>query len=123
MDTGTRTFIKRSALGRYTVNQDAANPDTTNIEIRGFNFYPGAGGIRIGANTYTPTDVDSTNFAYARMNKSSITASGAVSVTTNTIASINNTNANAAYVDSNLNGSYDAERSSTTAKPRPTSPT
>ena len=55
---------------------------------------PVSNGIVIGSNLYSPLTVDTNGYAYADLAKSSITASGNISLITNGINSLNNVNAN-----------------------------
>ena len=84
LDTGMRSFVKRSALGKYTVAVG------TTITIDGYNL-PGtaASSANVGGTALTPSSGSTTQIV---VNLAATTTSGNLTVTTNTVASRNNTN-------------------------------
>ena len=92
LESGTLSYLQRSALGSYPIAYSDSGADT--FRINGFNLDPGAGGVTIGSNVLTEAAQDTTNYRWVDVRKNSLN-SGALTVTTNGVASINNTNDNA----------------------------
>ncbi|MBI9097457.1 MAG: Ig-like domain repeat protein [Spirochaetaceae bacterium] len=93
LDVGLKTFVKRSALGRYTVANNAI------ITIQGYNLSEvAADSVSIGGVNFTPQGGSSTTSLSVDLNDT--TTSGAVVVTTNLVPSSNNSNNNT--LDQNL---------------------
>ncbi len=87
LEFGIKSFVKRSALGRYTVANNSI------ITIKGYNLAADtAGSVEIGGISYTPQAGSTSTEQIIDLNDS--TNSGPLTVTTNGFASINNTNDN-----------------------------
>ena len=105
MDTGFSSYLKRSATGRYTVSLST----TGTMRIEGYNLNPATVGVVAGSSALAVTDQDSAKYQWvdvsldsdAMMDPSDASGatlkaatSGALVVTTNGVASMNNTNDN-----------------------------
>jgi hypothetical protein len=112
LESGTVAYIKRSATGRYPINQDDATNAT--LTIKGFNLYPSLSvtpSLSFGAQNVVAAGRDGTNFLAATIAKTSITSSGNVTVTTAGVPSINNLNDDEAFMDVDGDGIQDATES------------
>ncbi|MCK5684412.1 hypothetical protein KAJ27_09835, partial [bacterium] len=86
-DSGLRAYVKRSALGRYTISAEST------VTIVGYNLAENtANSINIGGTLLNPTG--STGTTEQIVDLGIITTPGTLTVTTNGVSSRNNTNTN-----------------------------
>ena len=96
-DTAGEEFA-RSATGKYIVRGENASGQTETVKLYGFNLKAGTNAVKIGSASLTPTEggTDSSG-SYLNLAIGKETVSGDLSITVNSVESLNNVNKNPTF--------------------------
>lgn len=89
LESGTLSYLQRSALGSYAVSYST----TETFRINGYNLNPGVGDVTVGTTQLTINAQDAAPYQWVDV-RSDAANSGPLTVSTNGIDSINNSNDN-----------------------------
>lgn len=88
----------RSATGKYIVRGNNSSSQTETVKLYGFNLKAAANAVKVGSTSLTPTagGTDTTG-SYLNLAIGTSTVSGDLSITVNSVESLNNKNANPTF--------------------------